>query len=113
MAQHTQGPWRVDPRMPNAVFASDETRSKVAATKEGHAFPVRSDEEAAANARLIAAAPDLLAVLDECRSFLTDLTNPDTKASGPAIIASFTNAVALGVKVDAALARCSSQVEQP
>jgi hypothetical protein len=46
----------------------------------------------------------MLAALDECRTFLNDLTNPDAKASGPAIIASFTNAVALSAKVRAAIA---------
>lgn len=65
---HTAGPWKLDPRMPNAVFAADGTGSKVAATTAGHVFPERSSEEAAANARLIAAAPELLEALVDLAS---------------------------------------------
>jgi len=56
-----------------------------------------------ADARLIAAAPDLLKALEECQRFLNDLTDPDKKASGPNIIASFGNALALNGRVHAAL----------
>ena len=47
---------------------------------------------------------DLVKALEECGKFLRDLTDPDKKASGPNIIATFGNALALGTKVAAALA---------
>lgn len=70
-AAHTAGPWKLDQRMPNAIFASDGPGSKVAATSAGHVFPDLSTEEAEANARLIAAAPDLLTACEAAEEWLS------------------------------------------
>lgn len=59
---HTEGPWRVAP-------ASDYSDSKINIDAHNHGYICcagqHGDEEAEANARLIAAAPDLLAALWE------------------------------------------------
>lgn len=46
----------------------------------------------------------VVSVLKECLTFLNDLTDPDGKATGSNIIATFANAIALRSKVAAALA---------
>lgn len=38
-------PWRQDKRMPTAAICSDQSGTKVLATKEGHAFPQREKIE--------------------------------------------------------------------
>lgn len=65
MPEHTPGPWHVGETATTIVFASDHYA--VCDAKVFH--HVRDDSEPAANARLIAAAPDLLAAL---RLFLAD-----------------------------------------
>ena len=54
-AQHTPGPWHVDPE--NPTWVDDENECCMATTGYG------DDEGDRANARLIAAAPDMLAAL--------------------------------------------------
>lgn len=86
-AEATPRPWQLDQRMPNAVFAADEIRSKVAATTAGHIFPDRSSNEAAANAEpivrtvnahdaLVAALELALAEHDHRKTMQVMLTEP-------------------------------------
>lgn len=67
-AQHTPGPWKIDVghQTKRARGISADKRNIV--NFGGLASP--ASEETAANARLIAAAPDLLAALDRTRSLL-------------------------------------------
>lgn len=59
--KHTPGPWSVDPDAPEYV-----TGYQIASTVQGdHMEPVSE-----ANARLIAAAPELLAVLEQVAQYL-------------------------------------------
>lgn len=61
MSGHTPGPWHVDPRSPDTVLDvmpdGDEDNGAILIADCAHT------ENACANARLIAAAPDLLAEL--------------------------------------------------
>lgn len=65
-AEHTPGPWQVGPEYHNhsrfSVYHVDFS-------------PVASFVPTEADARLIAAAPDLLAALQECESALADIVN--------------------------------------
>jgi hypothetical protein len=66
---HTPGPWHVDDVANFCAFSADGKR--VSYCYSAHSD--RSDEEAAANARLIAAAPELLEACKEQIIRLTDL----------------------------------------
>ena len=77
---HTPGPWTVDPKT-LAVYAPD---------RHGHAAAVRIAEcgrtllpaaEIAANAALVAAAPDLLAALQWALWQIEDSLDPDHRAA--------------------------------
>ena len=57
---HTPGPWKIDPVPPLAVIADNEDGDGIATLEGDAGFP-----EIHANARLIAAAPDLLEALKE------------------------------------------------
>lgn len=66
-AKHTPGPWEAD----HSDIWSRSGKKFIAATMEdGEAFKGVSLAEAEANARLIAAAPELLAALKACRAAL-------------------------------------------
>jgi hypothetical protein len=71
--EHTTGPWRVAPASdyPSGLNVDANTRGYVCLAGEW------DDARAVANARLIAAAPDLL---EACRAFLRA---PSTGSSGP------------------------------
>lgn len=83
--QHTPGPWSIDCNL--GVFpedgmpiTDDKTDNEVCVV-----WPQSDDNAQAANARLIAAAPDLLAALDELLAFTLDADHaegimPDRKA---------------------------------
>lgn len=59
-AKHTPGPWVLDDDMPGSIFSDDATGSIVARCRGvGFEYAPRPIEEWQANARLIAAAPDL------------------------------------------------------
>lgn len=64
--QHTPGPWRADIRLAQTVVVSergivaDIARHESSTTEQSY-----SDEEIAANARLISAAPELLEALEQ------------------------------------------------
>tara|TARA_R100001594_G_scaffold102461_1_gene137177 strand:+ start:192 stop:506 length:315 start_codon:yes stop_codon:yes gene_type:complete len=96
---HTPGPWTVtgpgpydtESRVTLTVAQDSPTKTQVALVGNAHALMTRAEAEA--NARLIAAAPELLAACKlalECMDgepipstwLLTDLVNAITKATG-------------------------------
>ena len=87
MTQHTPGPWRV-------AFGN---RLEIHGPKDEIGWPKSSvynaglctDEEAQANARLIAAAPDLFKALDDLESLVSGwLSDANSPSRGiPAIVA--------------------------
>lgn len=77
MSAHTPGPWIRDGLTVYALMTAGWRRG-VEMFKNRFSALVQCDrecskEEAEANARLIAAAPELLTELDECRKFLEDM----------------------------------------
>lgn len=88
--KHTPGPWRLDIAARSAGFAVVASRPKasggtnrVCSTIPANRTP-DAFEEAKANARLIAAAPEMLAALKDaigalefCRDYHSDLGNED------------------------------------
>ena len=79
MAEHTPGPWFTgsSPNHASRVYArrpSEGARQVAVCDCEQHEWLPRSREENRANARLIAAAPDLLAA---CEELLRLWDNPD------------------------------------
>ena len=71
MSVHTPGPWQVDPDYPidvQAKVGNQEVCTPFYKGCEGRTIspvtPVANEEEALANARLIAAAPELLEALE-------------------------------------------------
>lgn len=77
MSQHTRGPWHIGPNR-LIVYAADGY-----AIADAKTFHLRhSPNEGEANARLIAAAPDMLATLEEMRSTIWHLTDP-SNPGGP------------------------------
>lgn len=67
MTQHTPGPWVIGLREDQTIFTEGLRR---VATVEG----ARKDWRA--NARLIAAAPDMLAALEDIRDYIDDPNMP-------------------------------------
>lgn len=86
-ARHTPGPWHIHPDHPRAVDASGGVEICVAqfAIRQG-GNDVQMVVEAEANARLIAAAPDLLAALENALRW-HDQLRPDDVARMRAAIA--------------------------
>ena len=62
MSKHTPGPWVTDDTLPGNVYSSDATGS-IIATVTGFEWARRGKTVEKANARLIAAAPDMLEAL--------------------------------------------------
>lgn len=84
--KHTPGPWKPDPSLPKVILADDgET---LAQTYFVYGDKARDTSQAEANARLIAAAPELLELCKYLRNYarLADLGN-DTIARLDATIA--------------------------
>lgn len=114
---HTAGPWTVEKpnqrQSPNLwiIAPTNSGVCKIEPCDYDDGKGERLTAEDLANARLIAAAPDLLAALEDCNTFLDDLTKPDAKASGPAIIASYANAIALNMKVGKILSKARPKAE--
>jgi hypothetical protein len=67
---HTPGPWHVVPEAQSPWIVGDAEGDSIADCEPPG--PWMSEEEADANARLIAAAPDLLAALEACVDAMTD-----------------------------------------
>ena len=63
MSTHTPGPWRVDPHDYEDIQTADGSVEIATMMNDDFAYNVAPEAEAAANARLIAAAPELLAAL--------------------------------------------------
>lgn len=72
LTAHTPGPWWVGPGF-SIESVKVENRQRIGRTVATVLVPERMPDEARANARLIAAAPELLAALSEC---LAQLTGP-------------------------------------
>lgn len=70
--QHTPGPWRIDPGNPHLVLAGDTPIAGAGARQGFNPLVVWGEQQA--NARLIAAAPDLLASLNEIKAALSSGT---------------------------------------
>jgi hypothetical protein len=77
--QHTPGPWHFDGQEFNDVLEADGELVAVALHLRTRK-PERSLAEAAANARLIAAAPDLLEALRDLVDTMTGRTEGETVA---------------------------------
>lgn len=82
MSKHTPGPWYVSKRNPRLVIESGPRGNAIA--KTGVKLGVCSQEQAEANARLIAAAPDLVFQLQAAANYI-DLLGGDSKSYRAAI----------------------------
>lgn len=85
-ANHTPGPWRVEPKQPGQDFNEDvfDSKGTFIADCQGRNFremKAVSLEERKANARLIAAAPEMAEVLADFYKFLAQISaGPSTAA---------------------------------
>lgn len=72
MNKHTPGPWIVDPDSPTDISPADDLRLGIASISHADEAGGRwlFGEQSKANAKLIAAAPDLLAELEETHAAL-------------------------------------------
>ena len=78
MSKHTPGPWRTGKGAGSRYTVYDKFSQRVGDFFEGVMATQRSDEECAANARLGAAAPDLLAMLVEAHDIIDAIGQPET-----------------------------------
>ncbi len=69
-AAFTKGPWSIDPRYPNDVVGADGRDVAETHLSPGHVRPL---DERTANARLIAAAPEMYEALKAARDYLYDV----------------------------------------
>lgn len=110
-AQHTPGPWHCDFTRYDyggwqqpSCFAKITHGETVVAFYETRYVEYPSDEECAANARLIAVAPELLAALRQCRAELDVLRNGSLGGVPNAIVALIPEAIEAA---DAAIAKAT------
>ncbi|HCF3952659.1 TPA: hypothetical protein NID70_002237 [Pseudomonas aeruginosa] len=75
MSKHTPGPWHVGG--PNKCTIYDKHGQRLANSFEGVMATQRTDSECEANARLCAAAPELLEALQSCIQQITALCSAD------------------------------------
>ncbi|HEJ2888666.1 TPA: hypothetical protein SL252_005163 [Pseudomonas aeruginosa] len=75
MSKHTPGPWHVGG--PNKCTIYDKHGQRLANSFEGVMATQRRDSECEANARLCAAAPELLEALQSCIQQITALCSAD------------------------------------
>ena len=75
MTEHTPGPWLLGSEQSRDEYALCINRKTLSARIDSiaRACPMDSPEEAEANARLIATAPDLLAALEAAADHIADL----------------------------------------
>ena len=78
MSKHTPGPWRTGKGAGSRYTVYDKFSQRVGDFFEGVMATQRSDEECAANARLGAAAPDLLATLVDAHDIIDAIGQPET-----------------------------------
>lgn len=121
MGQHTQGPWivSVDPRYPNEPCIDAVIDGVVWHVALCHNAVGPDDASAEANARLIAAAPELLAALKDALPLLRAEVEKQSAASvGRAAVESvklstarsrYAAAISVLAKVDDATPLCSGQ----
>lgn len=78
MSKHTPGPWRINPRAATSIISSS---GRGIASAGGYFTnteePDRLESESIANARLISAAPDLLAALKLCKEQIYNPVYPE------------------------------------
>ena len=91
--QHTPGPWTVMPRMTHPWYDIKAAEWQVAEVETDPDAP----DESEANARLIAAAPDLLAALRECAILAEYGTTGPGKCKSDALTAEKATALRLAV----------------
>ena len=96
MAKHTEAPWRVSEGSPDIGIVTDKVL--VAMVPKDEDSPC-TDEEQAANAALIAAAPDLLAACKQFAAYADSGKHPRFK--------SYLDTIA-GAKMRTALAKASN-----
>lgn len=103
---HTPGPWSAEgpDQFGDYNIHCGHERAVVAAVISN----VRSPEEVEANARLIAAAPDLVKALESCQCVLADLVGGDKSLS---TINIYAQAVKAELKARAALSSSRSDQE--
>lgn len=77
MSKHTRGPWVIDWNVARLDIFSSDAKVLVASLRRSAMSPA-IDEAARANARLIAAAPDLLAMLVEAHDIIDAIGQPET-----------------------------------
>ena len=82
-AQHTPGPWSVDE--PHQVLA--ESVGEYVAITQAEEWNALPRDQVEANARLIAAAPELLFELKKCASLLKTAFGETNDLTGKAVIA--------------------------
>jgi hypothetical protein len=78
MSKFTPGPWRTGKGAGSRYTVYDKFSQRVGDFFEGVMATQRSDEECAANARLGAAAPDLLATLVDAHDIIDAIGQPET-----------------------------------
>lgn len=76
-AKHTPGPWRITDHAESAVFVYAGDNQYLNHVARVHNTPTKATRQA--NARLIAAAPDMLAMLKQLRDLLQNETGLDTR----------------------------------
>jgi hypothetical protein len=77
MSKFTPGPWVIDWNVARLDIFSSDAKVLVASLRRSAMSPA-IDEAARANARLIAAAPDLLATLAEAHDIIDAIGQPET-----------------------------------
>ena len=66
--KHTQGPWYFDPETDEVTCTWRANKAGIAVVETGWAEPLETEQQA--NARLIAASPDLLSALQAVADFI-------------------------------------------
>jgi hypothetical protein len=104
MGQHTQGPWivNVDPRYPNEPCIDAVIDGMVWHIALCHNAAGPDDGSAEANARLIAAAPDLLASLRDALPALRAEVEKQTAAGAEQARSRYETALSVLAKIDGA-----------
>ena len=92
MSKHTPGPWRTGKGAGSRYTVYDKFSQRVGDFLEGVMATQRSDEECAANARLGAAAPDLLAMLVEAHDIIDAIGQPETAEVAARMLATIAKA---------------------